>query len=152
MRRRRNRTALARREDKKPEKKVELKSYGQKDKTGTKGDEAFITKDCLLHGGVYGAYSTYDRGFHFMGRLKFGTKSQLQQIAQAFNAPFSRSFTEAVGVLVVDDINRTDLVTMDKAREKGILIISEEEFLYLISSNKKEVEIKYNRGDINEEI
>lgn len=81
----------------------------------------------------------------FMGRFKFGVKDQLIKIAKAFKVPAITYFSTTSGILVVDNINRMNSSTIDKARQNGVVILSEEEFLYLISTNKNEVSIEYEK-------
>lgn len=81
----------------------------------------------------------------FMGRFKFGVKDQLIKIAKAFKVPAITSFSTTSGILVVDKLNRMNSTTIDKARQNGVVILTEEEFLYLISTNKNEVNINYEK-------
>jgi len=78
----------------------------------------------------------------FVGRFRFGVKDQLIKIAKAFKIPAITSFSNTTGFLVVDDKERVNSVTIKKARRDGVTIITEEEFLHLIASNKRRNEIK----------
>jgi len=85
----------------------------------------------------------------FLGRFKFGLKEQLASLAESFLVPTTSYFSNTTGVLVVDDLNRNNSAVLKKARETGVLILSEEEFLYFLVSNKsKESELEYKEiGD-----
>lgn len=126
---------------KKPKKKIDFNSYGTKEnqiRVGRRDDEMTIPNECKFKSGYYS-----DSSVCFMGRFKFGVKDQLISLAKAFKTPVSTTFTKTTGILVVDDLNRTNSVTIDRARNQGVLILNEEEFLYIMSSNKNNTEIKY---------
>lgn len=81
----------------------------------------------------------------FLGRFKFGNKDDYVLLAKALGFRSASGGIDAyTSVLVVDDINRTNSVTIDKAREKGILILTEDEFATLAFNKAKET------GVINE--
>lgn len=91
-----------------------------------------------------------DSGFNstsisFVGRFKFGHKDDYVLLAKALGFRTASGGIEAhTSVLVVDDIYRTNSVTIDKARQKGILILSEDEFISFVFNKNK------NTGVINE--
>lgn len=83
----------------------------------------------------------------FLGRFNFGLKEQLMSFAEAFNMPTTTSFSNTTGVLVVDDLQRTDSSVLKKAREQGVLILSEDEFLYFLISDKTKIsELQYKEA------
>ena len=125
---------------KKKERIIETKAYGkaEKDKPIFSGD---IPISCRYIRSIYSRSTIY-----FMGRFKVGTKDELAQIARLHRFPDASNFTDKTGMLVVDDLNRTNSITIDKARKKGITILTEEEFLFLISTNKKNMKVTYEKA------
>lgn len=83
----------------------------------------------------------------FLGRFKFGTKEDMINLGKLMGVQSTSSITPNTAVLVVDDLKRTNSVTLDKARSFGILVLSEEEFLTLLSNPNKLGEIKYHEQD-----
>lgn len=124
----------------KRKKKITVDTYGKKGRSSFSGHRTeVIPQDCKYR-------STYDAAaIIFMGRFKFGVKEQLVRIANAFGVNTTSSLSNKTGMVVVDDLKRTNSVTIDKARKRGTLIVSEEEFLQLIATNKKNTEIKYEK-------
>jgi len=131
---------------KKPKKKIEFSNYGTKEnqvRTTTSryaNEEMKIPNECRYKSSYY-----INSTVCFMGRFKFGVKDQIVKLANAFGFPTSASFAKSTGILVVDDLNRTNSILVDRARKQGVLILNEEEFLYLISSNKTNTEIMYEK-------
>lgn len=128
---------------KKPKKKIEFSNYGTNENqvrvfSRYAAEEVKIPNECRYRHNYYSNSSVC-----FMGRFKFGVKDQIINLAKAFGFPTSTSFAKSTGILVVDDLNRTNSILIDKARKQGVLILNEEEFLYLISSNKTNTEIRY---------
>lgn len=124
----------------KRKKEITVDTYGKKGKSSFSGHRTeVIPQDCKYRGG-YDASSVV-----FMGRFKFGVKDQLIKIAQSFGVPTTSSLSNRTGMIVVDNLKRMNSVTIDKARKRGILIVSEEEFFQLIATNKKNTEIKYEK-------
>lgn len=126
----------------KPKKKIEFNSYGTKEnQTNTsryRSEELIIPNDCKFRRTYYSNCSVC-----FMGRFQFGVKDQLLKLSNAFGVPTTTSFAKSTGIIVVDDLNRTNSVTIDRARRQGVVLLNEEEFLYLMSSNKTNTEITY---------
>ena len=131
---------------KKPKKKIEFSNYGTKEnqvRTSSSryaSEEMKIPNECRYKSNYY-----INSTVCFMGRFKFGVKDQIINLAKAFGFPTSASLAKSTGILVVDDLNRTNSVMIDRARKEGVLILNEEEFLYLISSNKRNTEIIYEK-------
>lgn len=122
---------------KKAKKVIQSFSYGGKEL------DNYFNKDIPIPYSCRYKITIINANFCFMGNFEFGTKEELMQVASIFGVPVVKSFNEKVGCLVVDNLNRTDSISIDKARRRGILIISEEEFFNLISSNKKKARISY---------
>ena len=123
----------------KEKKKININVSGNNVNEANKRPPDKVPVECMYRR----SYSTAT--IAFMGRFKFGVKDQLIKIAKAFGVPAITSFSNTSGILVVDKLNRMNSSTIDKARRDGVVLLSEEEFLYLISTNKNEVKISYEK-------
>ena len=70
----------------------------------------------------------------FLGKFKFGSKEDMINLSKLLKVGCTTSPTPKTAAIVVDDLTRTDSITLDKARKKGVLIITEEEFLSIVSN------------------
>lgn len=128
----------------KEKKKIEFSNYGTKEKqvkTGNYRHEEIVIPDSCR----YRISFWFSSSICFMGRFRFGVKDQLVKLSKAFGIPTTSTFSKKTGVIVVDDLNRTNSIIIDRARKGGIVLLNEEEFLYLISSNKKNTRITYEK-------